>query len=191
MSKLRPWPVTHTTEVLKNRIFRVTERRSLSPRTGEAHDFWVLESTDWVNVVPLTAGREVVMVRQYRHGRQEVTLEIPGGMVDAGDRDPGAAAARELLEETGYRAGRVERLGAIAPNPAIHDNLCHSYLATDLAYVGPQKLDGTEEIEVLKVPLREIPALIREGQITHSLVVVAFAHLLGLGGPPVESGSRS
>jgi 8-oxo-dGTP pyrophosphatase MutT (NUDIX family) len=181
MSKLRPWDIKHTTELLRNRIFRVTQRLSLSPRTGKEHDFWVLESNDWVNVVPLTAQREVVLVRQYRHGRQEMTLEIPGGMVDAEDRDPAAAAGRELLEETGYQAGTLRRLGAIAPNPAIQANLCHSYLATDLTYRGPQQLDGTEDIEVMQVPLADIPALIQGGQITHSLVVVAFTFMLGLG----------
>ena len=177
---IKPWPVTHSTEQLRNRIFGLSARTSTSPRTGESHEFYVLQCTDWVNVIPLTSDGHVVMIRQYRHGRQEVTLEIPGGMVDPQDADPGEAARRELLEETGYWAGRVQRLGAIAPNPAIQDNLCHSYLATELEHRGVTQLDGTEDIEVELVPLAQIPRLILGGEISHALVVVAFAfHQLG------------
>ena len=177
---IKPWPVTDVRQQVRNRIFNLSARRSTSPITSEEHEFYVLECTDWVNVIPLTAGGDVVLIRQYRHGRQEVTLEIPGGMVDPEDADPGEAARRELLEETGYLAGKVERLGAISPNPAIQDNLCHSYLATELSARGKPRMDSTEDIEVVEVPLSRVPALIRDGEISHSLVVVAFTHYFGL-----------
>jgi 8-oxo-dGTP pyrophosphatase MutT (NUDIX family) len=173
---IRPWPVRSERETLATRIFRITSRDTVSPRTGEPHEFVVLEAPDWVNVIPLTAGGEVVLVQQYRHGRGETTLEIPGGMVDPGDPSPMEAARRELLEETGIHAGRIEAIGSISPNPAIQTNLCWSYLAQDLEDRGPPRLDGTEDIEVVRVPLREIPTLIREGRINHALVVVAFWH---------------
>ena len=153
---------------------------STSPVSGAEHEFYVLECSDWVNVIPITEDGDVVLIRQYRHGREEVTLEIPGGMVDPEDADPGEAARRELLEETGYLAGKVERIGAISPNPAIQDNLCHSYVATDLSARGAPLMDGTEDIEVVEVPLSQVPALIRDGEITHSLVVVAFTFYFGL-----------
>jgi len=178
---IRPWPVRQTRTLIDNRIFKLTGRLSRSPRTGDEHEFYVLQCTDWVNVVPLTQERQVILVRQYRHGTMKNTLEIPGGMVDPNDRDPGEGARRELLEETGYRAGEVQLIGAIAPNPAIQDNICHSFVATDLTYEGPPQQDGTEDIEVLQVPLVDIPQMIRAGEIDHALVVVAFCYLMGLG----------
>ena len=177
---IKPWPINGVREQLSNRIFNVSARRSTSPVSGEEHEFYVLECSDWVNVIPITANGDVVLIRQYRHGRQDVTLEIPGGMVDPEDADPGEAARRELLEETGYLAGKVERIGDIAPNPAILDNLCHSYVATELSDRGAPRMDGTEDIEVVEVPLSSVPALIRDGEISHALVVVAFSYYFGL-----------
>jgi len=180
MSGVKPWPLLAKRTITENRIFRLTGRDSVSPRTGAQHEFYVLECPDWVNIVPLTEDGEVVLVRQYRHGTGDFTLEIPGGMVDPGDRDPAEAAAREMLEETGYRAGQVEHLGSISPNPAIQVNQCHSYLATGLERVAEPLLDGAEDLEVLSVPLARIPAMIAGGEINHALVVVAFTYMLGL-----------
>jgi ADP-ribose diphosphatase len=180
-SGIEAWRVTEQRELISTGIFKLTARASISPRTGQNHDFYVLEAPDWVNVIPLLDDDRVVMVRQYRHGRREPTLEIPGGMVDPTDVDPLAAARRELLEETGYRSGNLSKIGVIAPNPAILANLCHSYVARQLTFLGTQDLDSTEEIEVCTVPLSKIPGMIQDGTITHSLVVVAFCFMLELG----------
>ena len=176
-STIRPWPLLRAEPRLVTPIFTLSGRTCRSPRTDQEHEFLVLEAPDWVNVVPLTAAREVVMVRQYRQGRGEVTLEIPGGMRDPGDADPAAAGRRELLEETGLWAGTLQPIGSIAPNPAIQDNLCWTFLATELEERGAPQLDGGEDLDTVRVPLVEIPELIRGGQITHALVVVAFWHL--------------
>jgi len=145
-----------------------------SPESGSAHDFFVLDAPDWVNVIPLTPDEKVVCVRQYRAGTDTVTLEIPGGMIDPGDPTPTAAAAREMREETGYLASRYEDLGVVAPNPAIQSNRCHTICAVDAYRDGPQALDGSEVIDVELVDLADIPSLIMSGRITHSLVVAAF-----------------
>jgi 8-oxo-dGTP pyrophosphatase MutT (NUDIX family) len=113
------------------------------------------------------------MVRQYRHGVREVSLEIPGGVMENAD-SPEEAARRELYEETGYGASEVVPLGSVHPNPAIQNNRCYSFLATDVFPAGEQEQDAMEDIEVVLRPLSEIPRLIRDGQITHSLVLVAF-----------------
>jgi 8-oxo-dGTP pyrophosphatase MutT (NUDIX family) len=113
------------------------------------------------------------MVRQYRHGSREVTLEIPGGLVDPGDT-PEEAATRELLEETGYRAEEMIKIGVSNPNPAIFNNRCYTFLAQDITKVSDPKPDQTEDIEVVLIPLVDIPELIRKGEIDHAIVISAF-----------------
>lgn len=172
----KPWDIVSSQRRDRLRIFGLRVDRAVSPRTGAAHDFYVLESDSWVNVIPLTRERQVVLIRQYRHGTREVTLEIPGGIVEFGD-SPEEAAWRELREETGCGAGEMVGLGFVHPNPAFLDNRCYTFLARDAFCSGPQAQDEKEDIEVLMKPLAEIPRLIREGAITHSLVVAAFYRL--------------
>lgn len=172
----KPWDIVSSERRDSLRIFGLRVDRAVSPRTGAAHDFYVLESNSWVNVIPITPEREVVLIRQYRHGTREVTLEIPGGIVEPGD-SPQEAARRELREETGYEAGEMVGLGFVHPNPAFLDNRCYTFLAQDARRGGLQTQDDKEDIQVLLKPLAEIPRLIREGGITHSLVVAAFYRL--------------
>ena len=161
------------------RIFTIRRDRSRFSRDAAEHDFHVLESGDWVNIIPITRAHEVVLVRQFRHGIRDCTLEIPGGMVDATDASPFVAARREMIEESGYDSDRVEALGSIHPNPAIQSNVCHSFVAYDAEERHDTHFDTTEETDVVLVPLVRIPDLIRAGDITHALVVVAF-HWLAL-----------
>ena len=147
--------------------------RVISPRTNKEHDFYVLESCEWVNVIPLTREEEVVLIRQYRHGIRQVTLEIPGGLVEQGD-SPEETAKRELREETGYMASEMILLGSVHANPAFLNNLCYSYLARDVTLSGAQEQDEKEDIEIVVKPLKEIPRLIKDGEITHSLILAAF-----------------
>ena len=114
-----PWQRRTKRRVLDTRIFGLDAHALVHPRTGDEHEFWILDAPDWCNIVPLTAGDEVVMVRQQRHGIGQETLELPGGMIDPDDPSPLEAARRELLEETGYRAGEIVPTGVIAPNPAM------------------------------------------------------------------------
>ncbi|MBU1205543.1 MAG: NUDIX hydrolase [Proteobacteria bacterium] len=149
------------------------EERYRSPRTGRVHDFYLLESVDWVNIIPLTADEKVILVKQFRFGTNEFSLEIPGGMLDPGD-DPANAASRELLEETGYAGDEPLLLGVVHPNPAIHTNRCHTYLIKNATFMNLPQPDSSEDIEVQSIPLAEIPWLIGEGKITHALVIAAF-----------------
>ena len=172
------WKRESSEQVADCRVFKVRRDLSADPRDGREHDFYVIEAPDWINVIPLTASGEVVLIEQYRHGTEEVSLEIPGGMVDAGET-PLDAAARELLEETGYEAPEIIFLGKTRPNPAIQNNWIHTFLARGAERVGVPRNDGTEQTVVRLATLEEIPALVGEGKITHSLVVVGF-HWLGI-----------
>jgi len=167
------WKVISSKRDKSYRVFSLRTDRARSPRTRQEHDFFILESSSWINVIPLTPQNEVVMVRQYRHGTREVTLEIPGGLVERQDT-PEGAASRELQEETGYRASDMVLLGSVHPNPAIQNNQCYTFLARDVFPSGAQQQDEKEDIEVRLYPLSEVPRLIREGQITHALVLAAF-----------------
>lgn len=178
-TRLRPWQPIATEVVYRGRIFTLEKRRQRSPRTGAEHDFDVLDSGDWVNIVPVTEDGHVVMVRQYRHGVAGFTLEVPGGMLDAEDPSPLEAARREMREESGYDSDDVVELGGVHPNPAFLNNRCHSFLARNVKRTQAPCFDGTEETEVELVPLADIPDRIRDGTITHALVIVAF-HWLSL-----------
>lgn len=158
------------------RVFSVRRRRARSPRSGQTHDFYVLHAPDWVNVVPVTPEGTVICVEQYRPGTDEVTLEIPGGVMDPGET-PETAARRELLEETGYTAEQFIPLGTVDPNPAIQSNSCQTFLAAGVRQEQAPAPDEAEEIRIEHVSLTQIGTLVRTGRIRHALVVVAF-HLL-------------
>ncbi len=169
----KPWPLVEKTLEGDFRIFRLVRERARSPRTGALHDFFVLETGDWVNVIPLTPEGQVVLVRQYRHGVKRVTVEIPGGLVDDGE-DPAVAAARELEEETGYRAGTVVHLGSVDAQPALQNNRCHTYLALGCVRVGDPAPDAGEDLRVALAPVDDVPRMIAAGEITHAHVLAAF-----------------
>lgn len=167
------WEVLNSQEDKSCRIFTIRKDMAISPRTGKSHDFYVLESAPWVNVIPLTPTNQCVLIHQYRHGTREVTLEIPGGLVEQTDT-PETAALRELQEETGYHGDDIHLIGQVHPNPAFLDNICYTYLVRGAIPSGSQDLDEKEDIEVELRPIEQIPDMIRDGTITHSLVVSAF-----------------
>jgi ADP-ribose pyrophosphatase len=179
----RPWPFLDEKLVLETRIFKIESRRLVSPRTGLPRDFSLIRCPDWCNIVALTDANEVVMVRQVRHGVGEVTLELPGGMVDPEDATALEACQRELLEETGYAGVGGRIAGVIEPNPAMQTNRCHTAIVRGARKVAEQSQDAGEDLEVVLVPYREIPERIARGEISHALVVVAFAWTLGLQAP--------
>lgn len=171
---IKRWQKIASRTVADFRIFQLREDTSLSPRTGADYRFFVLDTPDWINILPLTRDGEAILIRQYRHGTEEVTLEIPGGMVDVTDKSPALSAQRELLEETGYMAEEIIHLGSVAPNPAILSNSCHTYLALNVRQISQPQLDGAEDIEIEIVKAEDLPYLVTSGQITHALTIAAF-----------------
>lgn len=177
LSLVPPWRHDEDEIVAETRIFTLRRCRGVSPtRPDRAGEFVYLDSTDWVNVIAITSDREVLLIEQFRHGTGEVTLEIPGGMVDPGE-DPLTAGVRELAEETGYGSEQFQLIGTVTPNPAILNNRCHTALVEGASKRGPCALETHEEIAVRRVPLDDIAGLIRDGHIHHALVIAAFHHL--------------
>jgi 8-oxo-dGTP pyrophosphatase MutT (NUDIX family) len=173
---IKPWPLLGSRPLGDFRIFQLRSDRKLSPRTGSAHDFFVIECVDWVNVVAVTPDDQLVMVEQFRHGSNTVELEVPGGMIDPGDGSPILAGTRELREETGFEGESVDLIGRVFPNPAIMSNTCFTLLVRDCVRKFETVFDHGEDISTRLVPVREVPDLIASGRIRHSLVVVALYH---------------
>lgn len=155
------------------KIFRIHKSTRESELSGKQFDFYTLVGTNWVNVIPVTEDGQVVMVRQYRHGIREMTLEIPGGALHD-QEDPVIGGLREMEEETGYVCREAKLIGKSFPNPAIQSNTCFYVLATGCRPEKPQNLDQAEEVDVVLVPAARIPELIRNGEISHALVINAF-----------------
>jgi 8-oxo-dGTP pyrophosphatase MutT (NUDIX family) len=141
-------------------------------------DFTVIHVPDWVNVVAVTPQRQIVLVRQFRFGSDDFSLELPGGVIESGE-DPVAAGLRELQEETGFGGGAVRLLGKVKPNPAIMDNHCHYVLVEGAVPNGPMNWDSDEEIEVETAPVATVLAWARTGVISHSLSVAALMFFEG------------
>lgn len=133
----------------------------------------IIDADEWANVVALTPDDKVILVRQWRFGSQAEGLEIPGGVVDKGET-PEKAAVRELEEETGYRAQRIEPLGWLWPNPAHFTNKMHTFVARGCERVHDGTPDGGEDLVIELVPRSEVPGLIRRGEMRHALHVAAL-----------------
>lgn len=169
----RKWALDEAETIFKNSFLQLSRERCSHPELG-SHNFYVLGLRDWVNITPVTSEGKILLVKQYRRGTDEITVEIPSGSMDRGEDAPLPAARRELREETGYVAGQMVPLCRVAVNPAIQDNYCHMYLATDCTYDGELQPDATEEIEVLSLTPGEVEDMLARGEITHSLGVLGL-----------------
>jgi ADP-ribose pyrophosphatase len=167
------WEKFGQASLAKTRIFDVVGQRYRHPVRQTERDFVVIQSPDWVNVLALTVEGRLVLVRQFRFGVADFSLEIPGGVMDPGE-DPIAAGLRELREETGYGGAHARLLGSVHPNPAIQSNRCHFVLVDGVETGHALEWDVDEEIEIVTAPVEEVLALARNGGITHALVLNAL-----------------
>lgn len=138
----------------------------------------VVEHGASVVTVPVTPEREVVLVRQYRLPAGRELLEAPAGGVEEGE-SPEEAARRELQEETGYRAGRLVRLGGFWMSPGYCTEYMHAYLALDLER-GPTRPEADEAIRVVRVPLARVSDLLRRGEVQDAKTLAALLMALHL-----------
>jgi 8-oxo-dGTP pyrophosphatase MutT (NUDIX family) len=180
MAPLGQWILLGEEERLKTPVFTAIDRRCLSPKDGREKTFACLAAPQWANVLALTSDGLVPMVRQFRHGSREESLELPGGVVEPG-QSPEETARRELMEETGYQASSFELLCALRPNPAIMDNTIFTYLAKGAEPTGRTDFDENEELELLLVPEAELRGMILDGRVDHAMMVAAIGFYLAKG----------
>lgn len=167
------WPIVREDTEYRTPIFTLHKRWSRNPLNGSESPFYVLNCPDWVNVIAETTDGRIILVEQYRHGINDLSLEIPGGVIDAGE-DPQTAALRELEEETGYVAESIEKLGKVSSNAAILNNYTHTFLAKNCRLEKAQALDEHEQIRVHVYSKEEVAEAVKAGTIHHAMVVAAL-----------------
>lgn len=176
------WNEIDAKQVYKCRVFSVRDTTSEAP-DGTKNVFSVIDAPDWAIVIPVLdtpAGKKFLMVRQWRHGSRSLSLEFPGGVLEAGESDI-AGAQRELAEETGWKAGNIIKLGEFSPNPAIMSNRVHVFLAKDLIYTGKQDLDDDEYVDVEQISVDEVLKGMGKEPYIHALMASALCLYLALG----------
>jgi ADP-ribose pyrophosphatase len=174
--QVQPWVKRGDEDLVDCQVFRVMRRKLYHPGRQTEGEFYIIGSRPWVNVLALTPNGHVVLVRQYRYGSEQMSVEPPGGMFEEGE-SPIEAGERELYEETGYRGKNARIIGQVHPNPAILNNICYFVLVEDARKEGETEWDEHEEMDILTVPWQEALAMAAKGEITHSLAVCALFYL--------------
>ena len=156
----KQWKTLSHKTVLNSPIMRVEQKIAVNPRNDKECEFTTAHFPNWVNVIALTPEKEIILIRQFRHGTDIYEVETPGGCIDDTDKNPVEAGVRELLEETGYAGENARLIGQVSPNPAMQGNICFFVLVENAKLTSAQILDHGEDIEVFKVPYEEVHELI-------------------------------
>ena len=166
------WKEGKPETLLKTVVCNVTSRHNVSS-DGTEGDYIIMDAPDWVIVIA-EHNENFLMVKQWRHGESALSVEFPGGVIDAGE-EPEAAALRELEEETGYKAGKLTKLGTVNPNPALFNNHVHFFLAEDLQATGKQNLDDDEFINYMELTKKEVLEGMGTKQFPHAIMGMALS----------------
>ncbi|MBR2121879.1 MAG: NUDIX hydrolase [Lachnospiraceae bacterium] len=169
------WKTIKKEQLLHTPVFDVVQQEEVSA-TGITGNYVAVEAPDWVVIVAEYKG-SFVMVRQWRHGEDNLTTEFPGGVIDEGE-DPAETAARELFEETGFKAGKLTCLGRVSSNPALFKNHFFCFLAEDLVPTGEQHLDDDELLNYQLIPIREVIDSFADSRFSHAFMGTALAFYL-------------
>ena len=181
------WHLQKKTTLFESSPFALEKLDLANSSTGQAlsHPYYRMRAPDWVNIVPITTTGEIILIRQPRAGNLEVTLEIPGGVVDGHENSPEGAALRELEEETGYAASGATSLGSVNPNPALMTNTLHMFVATRVSLAEERRHfpDENEEIEIVLVSPQQLDDLLRRGGIHSALAALTLYKARNLWNP--------
>jgi len=169
------WKKTDEKLLLKTPVCDIFTQHEVSP-LGIEGDYITMKARDWIMTIPEKDGN-FILVKQWRHSEQRLTVEFPGGVSNAGEK-PEDAARRELEEETGFKAGKLTKLGTISPNPALFENHVHIFLAEDLVQTNEQHLDDDEVLSYFSLPIDEVIQNYGNDEYTHALMGCALAFYL-------------
>ncbi|MBN2652888.1 MAG: NUDIX hydrolase [Spirochaetales bacterium] len=174
------WEEISREKVQDCKIFDYYKAKRVSP-SGYHSDITLLDSPNSVTVISIVENDEgeecFLMVRQFRHGTSEVTLEFPAGLVDAGE-EPKVAALREFAEETGYFSDSIVELGHVCPNPAYLNNFNYTFLIKKPEYRGLEKFDSGEFLELVKYPVKDFDRLVGEGEFANGMMMISYLFYL-------------
>jgi ADP-ribose pyrophosphatase len=162
---MKKWTIEKSEIVLDNKWMKVRRDTCLLPTGQCINDYYLWLGNDFSMVFGLTEDSQVILVRQYKHGAQDIVVELPAGLVDKTDPNPQAAAARELKEETGYVAESYTHLASPFIASAKAPTVAHLYMATGLVRVASQSLDSQESVECFLVSVPELMEMVNQGQI--------------------------
>lgn len=165
------WQIKEKKTILSTVVFDITSQQSIA-HDGTKGEYIVLDAKDWVIIIP-EIDDSFLMVKQYRHGSNSLSIEFPGGVIDKGE-DAEHAAFRELLEETGSKTNELTKIGTFNPNPALFNNKVHVFLARKLDFVGEQNLDSDEFINTIKISKKEVLEHLCTKDFTHGLMASAM-----------------
>jgi 8-oxo-dGTP pyrophosphatase MutT (NUDIX family) len=178
MKEIKKWKILSSKWIVNQRWCQVRQDEVELPNGTIIDDYFVNVRPEIALVLPITNNQEIVFVRQYRHGIEDILLELPAGTFDKQKEDSLTAARRELEEETGYISNQLIKLATVYDNPVKDTNKIHIFMALKAAPLGKQNLDLTEDIEVVVVPLKEVKQKIVSGEICVAGTISAIA--LGL-----------
>ena len=162
--ELKSWNSIETQILHSSRWLQLRRDTCRLPSDRIIDDYFVVEVPDGVTVVALTENKEVVLVRQYKHGLRQIVLELPAGMVDP-EEDHAVTIARELKEETGYSSKDMQYITTLATKPARMSARTSVYFAESVVLEVQPEIKDTETIETVLIPIAELTKVIQSGAI--------------------------